>query len=175
MLSHRRPVHNVNSPFTFDDRRILNLLAAEEALKAERALHPPRSARVAARLLGSKLDRALIAGADPASSPRLAARAALLTSRCTRSELADGFDLILASAQKPPSRTRALPRHTTVLANASLLRELASTLRSPAPLYARGIAMAHRLITDGTSPMYTSRDGTALEHELRSALTAICG
>jgi hypothetical protein len=169
MLSHQAS----GFPLAVDDGRILNVLAAESALRARRALDPPRSARLAAHLLGARLDRALIDGADPATSPRLAARAALLTSCATRSELADGLDVVLASAQRPPSRRRVLPRHTSVLANAALLRELVGVLRGPAPLYAAGIARIHRLLADGTGPMYTSRDGTALERELRTARTAV--
>src|SRR3984893_835511 len=57
------------------EARIWQLLEAERAQRARRALKPPRSAHLAARLLRSRLDRALIAGADPASSPWLAARA----------------------------------------------------------------------------------------------------
>jgi hypothetical protein len=174
MLSQRREMHPANAPLPIDDGHLLNVLAAEEAFNAERALHPPLSSRIAARLLATRLDRALIAGADPARSPRLAARAALLTARSTRYELADGLDLIVASAQGPPSSRRVLPRHSTVLANAPLLREIARTLRGPEPLYARGIAMIHRLLTDGTGPMYTSRDGSVLERELLKARAAVC-
>src|SRR5689334_17390304 len=131
MLPHDRSLR----PPAVDESWILNVRAAEDARRANRALHPSWSARLAARVLAARLDRALIEGADPASSPRLAARAALLTSRCTRSELADGLDLVLARAQTPPSRQRALPLHASVLANARLMRELASELRGPAPLY----------------------------------------
>jgi hypothetical protein len=173
MLPHERSFPHSKSHIAVDDGRILNVVAAESAVKARRALHPSRSARVAARVFGGRLDRALIEGADPASSPRLTARAAMLTSRSTRSELADGLDVVLASAQRPPSRRRVLPRHASVLANAALLRELANVLRGPAPLYASGIARVHQLLTDGTGPMYTSRDGIALERELREAHAAV--
>lgn len=175
MLPHTSPLYHSNAPFDIDEGRILNLRAAEQALQAERALRPSWTARLAARSFGARLDRALIDGTDPASSPRLAARAALLTTPSTRNELADGLDLILASAQRPPNRRRVLPRHSLVLANAPLLRELAATLRGPAPLYAHGIAMLHRLLSDGTGPMYTSRDGVELERELRKVRARVCG
>ena len=171
MLSHRTSLQHPSPPV--DERRILNVLAAEEVLRADRALHPSFAARVAARLFAGRLDRQLIGGADPASRPRLAARAALLTSQSTRDELADGLDVVLARAQRPPGRARELPRPATVLANAALLRELASVLRGPAPLYAPGIARVRRLLTDGTGPMYMSRDGIALEHELLQARVAV--
>jgi hypothetical protein len=175
MLPHDWSSPHSRSPIAADERWILNVVAAEDALRSQRALRPPLSARVSARVLGGRLDRALIDGADPASSPQLAARAAMLTSRCTRSELADGLDVVLASAQRPPSRRRVLPRHASVLANAALLRELSNVLRAPGPLYAGGIARVHELLTDGTGPMYTSRDGTALERELREARAAVRG
>jgi hypothetical protein len=155
--------------------RIWHVLEAERAQRARRALEPPRSARLAARMLGGRLDRALIAGADPADSPLLAARAAQLTTRAARAELADGLELLLARAQRPPSRRALVVRHASILANAELVRELADTLRGPAPLYARGLAMIHSLLTDGTGPVYASRDGAALERELRRACGAVCG
>ena len=171
MLSHHTSLQHPRLPV--DERWILNLLAAEEVLRADRALHPPFAARLAARLFARRLDRELIGGADPASRPWLAARAALLTSRSTRDELADGLDVVLTSAQRPPGRAHALPRPAPVLANAALLRELARVLRGPCPLYAAGIARVRRLLTDGTGPMYMSRDGIALEDELRRARIAV--
>jgi hypothetical protein len=173
MLSHRQA--GSAQVFSIDERQILNVIAAEEALRAERALRPPLSARIAARLLATRLDCALIAGADPARSARLSARAAMLTRPSIRAALADALDLIVASAQQPPSRRRVMPRHSTVLANAPLLRELALTLRGPEPLYAQGIAMIRVLLSDGTGPLYTSRDGSTLERELRRARAAVCG
>jgi hypothetical protein len=171
MLSHRSPLQQPSLPA--DERWILNVLAAEEAERADRALHPPFTARVAARLLARRLDRELIRGADPASRPRLAARAALLTSQSTRDELADGLDVVLSIAQRPAGRVHAQPRPAPVLANAALLRELAGVLRGPAPLYVAGIARVRRLLTDGTGPMYASRDGIALERELRRARISV--
>ena len=173
MLPHRRSLPHSN--LAVDERWIQHVLAAEHARTVERALQPPWSARLAARLFGDRLDRALIDGADPTTSATLAARATLLGSRTTRAELADELDAVLASAQRPPSRLRALPRHAALLANASLLRELASILRGSAPLYVRGIAMVRRLLTDGTGPMYTSRDGIALGRALRKARAAVNG
>jgi hypothetical protein len=171
MLSQRDPLQQPSLPA--DERWILNVLAAEEAERADRALQPPFTARLAARLLARRLDRELIRGADPASRPRLAARAALLTSQSTRDELADGLDVVLSSAQRPAGRVHAQPRPAPVLANAALLRELAGVLRGPGPLYVAGIARVRRLLTDGTGPMYTSRDGIALERELRRARISV--
>lgn len=163
---------NVSRP-AVDERRIQHLLAAEQADRVRRALDPPLSARVAARVFAHRLDRALIAGADPADSPRLAARAAMLTSRSIRGELADGLDRLIATAQLPPPRRKSIPRHSSVLANSKLLRELATTLRGSGPLYAGGIAMLCTLLTDGTGPVYNGTDGRALEGELLRARAAL--
>src|SRR5262249_27412303 len=57
---------------------------------AERALDPGPLARARARVRGISLDRALIAGADPAGRPELAARAPLLSSPRSRPALAAG-------------------------------------------------------------------------------------
>lgn len=173
MLPHDWSLVRSSLPRPIDDRWIQHLLAAETALETERELRPGLPTRLAARAFGGALDRALIHGANPASSPRLEARAALLTSQATRAELADCLDLLLARAKQPPRRRLALLRHDSILANSGLLRELASLLREPVPLYARGIAMLHRLVTDGTSPVYAGRDGTALESELRKARAAL--
>src|SRR2546427_721515 len=100
MLPHDRSLPH--SHLAVDERSMLHVLAAERARAVERALHPPRSARLAARVFGDRLDRALSDGADPTTSATLAARAAVLTSSATRAELADGLDVILASAQTPP-------------------------------------------------------------------------
>ena len=62
MLSH---YWSPPSPIVIDERRILNVLAAQQLLNAQRTVRPPRSARVAARWLAGRLDRALIDGADP--------------------------------------------------------------------------------------------------------------
>src|SRR5690242_6884314 len=107
---------NVSQPAA-DERWIRHVLVAEHADRVRRALRPPLSARIAARVFAGRLDRALIEGADPVSSPRLAARAERLTSRSTRRELADGLDRLIATAQLPPPRRRSLPHHSSVLAN----------------------------------------------------------
>src|SRR5438128_468168 len=157
MLSHGEVPSRLTLPTALDERRIRNVLAAERAAKRRRAQRPALRARLAARVLGARLDRALIAGADPASAPPLAARAARLASRDVRFELADGLELVLACAQRPPSRMRQRPRHAAILANARLLRELAATLRGSAPVYAGRVAVLRRLLSDRTGPLYASR------------------
>src|SRR5271166_1127413 len=88
-----------------------------------RALEPGRLARLLARARSASLDDALIAGADPAGSRQLAARALRLTSPRFRTSLADALERLLQAAQGPPSRRRVCPRRRTALANAPELLE----------------------------------------------------
>ena len=162
MLSHSPSVSHW-SDLPLDERRMLDIR------EAERARRPSRTARVAARLRGSVLDRALIDGADPASQ-RMCARAAMLTSPRVRGELAHGLELLASRAQTPSRRWWAAPR--AAAANAQLLRELAALLRGRSSLQPRGVAMILRLLSDGTGPMYAESAAT-LERELRRARAAL--
>ncbi len=140
---------------------------------ADRTIEPTWVTRLGARIRSHALDRALIAGADPTDSPQLAARAGTLTSRANRLLLASGIERLLQSAQQPPGPTRIVaPRRAAVARHADQLRALASLLRGPTPLYARGIAMVRELLTDGTGPAYYGEtDGlTRRLHDARSAL-----
>jgi len=123
-----------------------------------RTLGVGRLACLTARVRSHSLDRELGAGADPASSPRLAARAAQLTSPGTRAAVADGLERLLSAARGPQRRWSALSRHRQLLANAAELQDLAALLRGDTPLYARGIAILNQLLTDGTSPAYHGDD-----------------
>jgi hypothetical protein len=132
-------------------------------------------ARFAARLRGRALDRALLAGADPADSMQLAARAAQLTSRPVRGHLAEGLDGLILALDEGPSRRRILPSRSAIRANAAELHALAALLRGPAPLYARGVAMVRELLIDGTGPVYNGAGGAALADRIRDARVAIGG
>jgi hypothetical protein len=165
MLPHSSSVSHW-STLPIDEQRILNIR------EAERALSPSWRARLAARLFGAGLDRALIDGADPAASQPLCARAGRLTSPPIRRDLAEGLELIASRAQTPSRRWWAVPRVSAADANAEQLRELAALLRDrPAP-QARGVAIVLRLLSDGTGPMYNG-NAAALERELREARAAI--
>src|SRR5947209_7677260 len=76
---------------------------------AARRLDPGWTARLAARLRGSALDRALSAGADPAASPQLAARAARLTSASMRCQVARGLERIALGEHHAYRRWQVLP------------------------------------------------------------------
>jgi hypothetical protein len=76
-------------------------MPALTARTLERTMQPGALARLEARLRAVALDQAIAAGADPASSPARARRAASLTSPRTRLRLA------AALAKLSPSRTVA--------------------------------------------------------------------
>ncbi len=141
---------------------------------SKRALKPGRLAGVLARVRAGALNESLIAGADPAASRLLAARAMQLTSTRSRASLASGVDRLLWSAQAPVGRWRVRPHREAVCANASALGGLASLLVSTSPLYARGVAMLERLLTDGTGAVYRG-DAELLAHTLEQCRAAITG
>jgi len=152
-----------SEPFSSDYERLIG-----------RTLSPDRLARLHARVRGASLDRALIAGADPAGSARLAARAAHLTSQRSRALTADALDGLVRLSRTRDRRWRALRRPGCVLENASAIGELAGLLRSCAPVYARGVAVVNQLLSDGLGPAYVG-DAPALARELARARAAMAG
>jgi hypothetical protein len=147
-------------------------LAAESRARSTQRPMPAALSRLLARSLGPRLDGALIAGADPAGSTLLAARAALLTSARMRGSLADSLHGLVRAAQGPQRRWWALGSRAAVLANASELDALAMLLASQTPLYARGLALLNELLTDSTGPAYRG-DATALSRALSDARSAL--
>ena len=135
---------------------------------------PGRRSRLAARLRGAALDRALLAGADPSASPALAARASLLTSRRSRDEIARSLDALVRRAQGPQRRWWDLSQREAILENSSELHAVAMMLTRDRPLYAAGVAHLSRLLTDGTGPAYRG-SASALARALRDAREALQG
>lgn len=161
VLQHTRVARELSFPSRYDRT-------------PERALKPGALARLLARTRARTLNDALVAGADPASSRALAARAQQLTSPGTRAALAQGLDRLLRSAQSGPGRWRVCPRRDTVCANASALGELASLLAGTSPLYARGVAALEQLVSDGTGAAYRG-DAEALARRLEECRAAMTG
>jgi hypothetical protein len=141
---------------------------------AERVFRPGASARLRALLRSASLDEALIAGADPAASRPLAARAYTLTSLRFRDALASGLERWLEAADGRTSRQRVLPQRALAVASAPDVREVVATLLGSAPLYARGIASIARLFGDGSGPAYAG-DGELLAERLEEARAALSG
>ena len=140
---------------------------------ATSTLSPGAGARLLARLRHASLDRELIAGADPADSPQLAARSARLASARERTQLAEGVERLLGAA-RGGRRTPAIVRREQLWANAPQLEGLVALLRSPTPLYARGLAIMQCLLTDGSGPAYRG-DAERLRCSLQEARAAMRG
>jgi hypothetical protein len=139
---------------------------------ADRMLCPGALARLAALVRAGALDRELIAGADPARSAQLAARAARLASPRNRRGLAEGLERLLRAAHGQQRRWWAVSERDHLIANAAEIRELAALLRADMPLYAHGIALLELLLGDGTGPAY--RGGSAIfAQRLREARAAM--
>jgi hypothetical protein len=118
------------------------------------------------------LDRQLIAGADPARSPMLAARACRLASEDNRASLALSLERLMINADEPPNLWGVSPHRRAVGLVAGELTDVAALLRDRRPLYARGIAMLGRLVSDGTGPAYVGGP-EALSRRLREARRAL--
>ncbi len=151
-----------------------NSSASDLEQAAARTLAAGSLARLRARVRARSLDRALIAGADPSVSPQLAARAAQLTSRRMREQIADGLERMVAVTQGPPRRWSAASTHGPALANVPRLRELSALLRQGTPVYAHGVAILNQLLSDGGGPAYRGT-GVELARELQSARSAAIG
>jgi hypothetical protein len=150
-----------------------NKLAGSPLSHAARLFGPSAVTRITARLCSGVLDRALAAGADPAASPRIAARTAQLGSTSTRTRIATALERLALSADKPRSPLRIMPSRAAVLGNRSEMLELADILRQDRPLYANGIAMLKVILTDGTGPAYTDQRGDVLARRLQVARTGL--
>jgi hypothetical protein len=132
-------------------------------------------ARVLARLRAHGLDQRLAAGADPASSTLLALRAAALVARDARDDLASDLERILVLAERPElRRLGAVPiqRHQ-VLDAAGVLRRLIALLRGRQPVSPRGVAIARRLVVDGTTPVYARAPRGAVANAVRDAIAHV--
>ena len=130
--------------------------------------------RCLARLRARRLDRALVAGADPAGSSQLEARAARLTAPGHRAILAEGLERLVQAAHGPRRRWWAPCARDHLVANTVEIGELAEILRGSAPVYARGVAMVDQLLTDGAGPAYLGPRET-LARRLREARAALRG
>ena len=95
-------------------------------------LEPGRSALLAATVHSGSLDRALAGGADPAASRALAARAAILSSRRTRKQLAEGLERLERAGHERARRWWALdPREALRSSGNELLGARAAAAQPP--------------------------------------------
>jgi hypothetical protein len=124
-----------------------------------------------ARLRHTALDRELARSADPTASALLAVRAQQLTDARTREGIATSILNVVATADNAAARFSAsVPvRWDAVLAAREPLTALAERLRSTAPVWAHGVALASQLILDADSPLYDKR------YDLRTAVARAMG
>lgn len=136
---------------------------------------PSATTRLRARTRRLELDRALADGADPTSSPLLAARAAQLVGRANRYRLAAALEHLALTADAPARLFRTAPRRGAVVANRTELMELAATLRQAGLLYARGLAILELVLIDGSGPAYRDARGEGLARQLQLAGAGLGG
>ncbi|HEY1568697.1 MAG TPA: hypothetical protein VGF68_16835 [Solirubrobacteraceae bacterium] len=160
--------HGVASANSYSEKR--PWLDCTQALFAPTAL-----TRLRARLRRLELDHALAEGADPTSSPLLAARAAQLVTPAARHRLAAALERLVLTGDAPPTRWRVTPGGRAMDGNRRRVLDLAATLRRGGLLYARGVAILELVLIDGTGPTYTDARGEGLARQLELAGSSLGG
>ncbi len=130
--------------------------------------------RLRARLAALQLDVRLVAGEDPFSDPVLACRAAHLTRRRCRDQLAGGLGRLLSRTRGRSAFSAAIPfdRRAVEIARPAL-EQLAIALRSPEPIAPRGVALTRLLLTDPCGAVYAPAYSDQLYDVAREALRAV--
>jgi hypothetical protein len=142
----------------------------DHALERHRVARPPL-ASLRARLRAGSLDRELACGVPSWASPLHAARALQLTDRHHRMKLAESLDRIVENASLPGAdfigSAVVPPCRRQVLQATGELLEIASRLRGPSLVAARGVALVVELLCDGAGPCYRCTYTRALTRALR--------
>jgi hypothetical protein len=118
------------------------------------------AAELRVRRHAGRLDAAIVAGAEPWSSPELAVRCERLTSRGFRDMLATRLENAVRLPRRRRHVSRAMsssvvdPAPAIALFAGPAVRRLARRLRVAAQPDPRGVALALALVTDGASPLY---------------------
>jgi hypothetical protein len=132
-----------------------------------------------ARVLASRrsLDEALADGASPLWTPELALRARQLVSRGSRRQLATSLERLVEEARRTVSpRAVAVPLPRKEIAEAQpCIFSIAARLRDERPVYARGVALLSRLLSDGAGPAYNPHAGRSLRRALGGIAAALDG
>ncbi len=136
---------------------------------------PSLGVRVRALVHGRALDRELAEGTDPSASPELSMRARKITAPAYRRMLANSLDEAVSVAEGRELRLSAVPPMATrdIRSARSALLELARSLRGEGPVSAEGVALAQRLVTDGSGPLFLTGEHDALWHAARQATEAL--
>jgi hypothetical protein len=133
--------------------------------------------RVRVLLRRERLDRSLAEGCDPLDSAELALRARQLTGPVHRGRLADSIERIVALAEGGSSRLSSAPPLLTrdVRASRAALLGLSQALREEPYVRATGVALARRLLVDGSGPLYVEAGEDALWLAARAAAAELTG
>jgi hypothetical protein len=120
------------------------------------------------------IDLRLAEGESILSSPVLARRAEQLASiRCRRS-LAAGIRRLIEDAERPsrPLSSAAPIQRRAILRARAELERLAADLEADGPIKIEGIARVQLLLTDGSSPLFSSFPDGAVEEAVLGARAA---
>ena len=128
--------------------------------------------RLLARWRDQPLDERLADGQHAEQDRLTAVRAHTLTTPGERHKLAAGWETVLRRAAGPCSQVdpRVPLRRSAVLAAQDDIRRMIDLLRASTPVSARGVAIAHLLLTDGAGPLYDSGATAGLGATVRDAI-----
>jgi hypothetical protein len=132
--------------------------------------------RLECHLLGDRLDRSLAAGLTPESDVLLALRAQRLACMASRRELASGVRRLLDAAAHPAhglSPAASMAVLSRVTQSRADLESLVEHLLAPAPVPARGVALARLLLRDGSGPLYRFECRDDLGAMVRRSIAAL--
>lgn len=137
----------------------------------------PLRVRILARLQAPWLDLALASGADPSGSPQLERRAAHLLSHLNRTRVVGALRQSRRSAgsRMDPRDLRVPVDLEEVKIAEQQLVELEDLLIGTTPVYARGVAMASQIISEGAGPLYVPRRRGELRERVAKVLGALRG
>lgn len=121
----------------------------------------------------AQLDEQPANGVDPHSGDRLVLRAGSRPAH--RLTVAKSLEDALACAERPTSRVSpAVPlAKRDIYASRAALLGLCSALREDIDANPAGVALAQRLLTDGSGPLYREGHHDALWHALREATAVL--
>jgi hypothetical protein len=122
-----------------------------------------------------ELNRRLAEGADPGRDPLLRARADRLVTSASRAALAAGLERVVATLDGPatPLSSEVAVRRRHVHGARHELMRLAGELRHMRVVRPRGVAMAERLLTEPSSPLYTAESSIEIARAAREAAEAM--
>jgi hypothetical protein len=149
-----------------------------ETRRSDRGVAESPSLVMRARVAASRdrLTRELAEGAEPGSSPESGLRAAQLTSRRRRTQLARTLRRTISEAHQPRvNRSRVVIINRAQVVDAEdAINAMVARLGSAEPVRARGMAIAEQILTNADrSPLYNPSDAGALRRQLLVATEAL--